>query len=132
MIIHLDTSVLIDILTRTHPLLSAYEATAAAGHRITISTVALYEWARGPRTTVELEDRLRFFPDHDIVAFGIVEAQRAGRIYREVGRGRGREFDIAIAASAIEQGAALWTVNPDDFKDIPDLQLYVAPRKRLA
>jgi predicted nucleic acid-binding protein len=33
---------------------------------------------------------------------------------------------MAIAASALVHGAALWTLNPDDFRDIPDLTLYEA------
>jgi len=37
--------------------------------------------------------------------------------------GRQRELDIAVAACAIVHGGALWTLNRDDFKDIPDLRL---------
>jgi predicted nucleic acid-binding protein len=33
-------------------------------------------------------------------------------------------MDIAITASAIEQGARLWSLNPADFRDIPGLQLF--------
>src|SRR5256885_118962 len=33
------------------------------------------------------------------------------------------EADIAIADCAIVHGAALWTLNREDFKDIPDLRL---------
>jgi predicted nucleic acid-binding protein len=31
--------------------------------------------------------------------------------------------DLAIAACAIVHGAALWTLNPQDFKDVPGLEL---------
>lgn len=33
-------------------------------------------------------------------------------------------MDLAIAACALEHGAALWTLNRDDFADIPDLRLF--------
>jgi predicted nucleic acid-binding protein len=33
-------------------------------------------------------------------------------------------MDIAIAACALERGARLWTLNPDDFRDLPGLELY--------
>lgn len=33
-------------------------------------------------------------------------------------------MDIAIAACALEHGAHVWTLNPDDFRDMPGLKLY--------
>jgi predicted nucleic acid-binding protein len=44
-------------------------------------------------------------------------------LYRKVPRPRGREIDLAIAACALTQDAALWTLNPSDFADIPGLEL---------
>ena len=32
-------------------------------------------------------------------------------------------MDIAIAACTLVHGGALWTLNPEDFRDIPDLRL---------
>jgi len=40
-----------------------------------------------------------------------------------VSRARGREIDIAVAACAIANGAAIWTLNPADFRDIPGLHV---------
>jgi predicted nucleic acid-binding protein len=37
-------------------------------------------------------------------------------------------MDIAIAACAIEQRARLWTLNPEEFRDLPGLELYAPPR----
>jgi predicted nucleic acid-binding protein len=122
--IHLDTSVLIDVITRMRPLLPTYEATTAAGHRIGTSTLVMYEWLRGPRTELELRLQRELCPPDLVVTFGTVEAAVAADLYREAKRARNREMDIGIAACAIEHGAALWTVNPRDFRDIPGLQLY--------
>jgi len=36
---------------------------------------------------------------------------------------RERKLDLAIAATAILHDAALWTLNPRDFADIPRLRL---------
>jgi len=44
-------------------------------------------------------------------------------LYRKVRRPRGREIDLAIAATAILRDAALWTLNRDDFRDIESLPL---------
>ena len=49
----------------------------------------------------------------------------AADVYRKVTRPRGRELDIAIAACALTQGASLWTLNHDDFHDIPGLDLHL-------
>jgi len=131
-IVHLDTSVLIDVVTRTRPLLAAYESTTAAGHRLEVSAPVLFEFLRGPRLASDLEFQRLLQPDAQVLAFGPPQAAVAAAIYRRLKRARGREMDVAIAACAIEHGAALWTMNPDDFRDIPDLQLYVAPRRPLA
>ena len=100
-----------------------------AGHRVFLSTIALYEWLRGPRSDLELRLQRSVCPDDRIVAFGPVEAALAADLYRRVKSGRGREADIAIAACAIEHDAAIWTTNPGHFQDIPGLELYAAKRR---
>jgi predicted nucleic acid-binding protein len=130
--IHLDTSVMIAALTGARPLLAAYEWTTAAGHRLEVSSPVLYEWLRGPRLDSELQLQRVLHPDDRVLPFTSAEASVAAHIYRQLSRARTREMDIAIAACAIERGASLWTVNPADFKDIPALQLYVAPRRPFA
>lgn len=132
MTIHLDTSVLIEVFATTRPLLPAYIAATDAGHRLVISSLVVYEWLRGPRIESDIELQRRMHPDDEIVLFGPSEAAIAANLYQRLKGARGRQMDIAIAACAIEHGAALWTVNPADFKDIPGLQLYVAPRRSLA
>ncbi|MBI3048361.1 MAG: type II toxin-antitoxin system VapC family toxin [Acidobacteria bacterium] len=122
--LHLDTSVLIDALTGPAPTPDPIEKRIRAGDRLFISTLVLFEWLRGPRTDAERALRVSLFPDPQLVVFGLEEATRAAGLYRSLLRPRQREVDIAIAACAIEHGAALWTLNPEDFKDIPGLTLY--------
>jgi len=124
MTVHLDTSVLVDALTGSRRSLAALERTVARGHAIAISSLALYEWLRGPRTPEELEDQEALLPAADARGFGSPEATRAAGVYRSLTRGRGRDMDIAIAACALEHRASLWTLNPADFRDMPGLQLY--------
>ena len=50
-------------------------------------------------------------------------ADYAARLYRSVRRPRGRAIDLAVAACALTAGAALWTLNPGDFADVPALRL---------
>jgi predicted nucleic acid-binding protein len=124
MTIHLDTSVLVDALTGPRRSLPLLERTVAAGHVTTSSTLALYEWLRGPRTSVELDDQEALLPVDDMRGFGPAEAAKAAEIYRGLKRPHNRDMDIAIAACAIEHGARLWTLNRNDFRDLPGLKLY--------
>lgn len=124
--IHLDTSVLIDALTGPRRSMPALRRIVADGIRLGVSSLALYEWRRGPRTDVELAIEAALLGPEAVVAFGEVEAALAASVYRQIRRARGREVDLAIAACAVVQGARLWTLNPEDFSDIPQLQLHHA------
>lgn len=124
--IHLDTSVLIDALTGPRRSMPALRRVVADGIRLGVSALTLYEWRRGPRTQMELAIEAALLGPDVVVAFGEVEAGVAAEIYQRVRRARGRELDIAIAACALSQGARLWTLNREDFGDIPGLDLHTA------
>jgi len=117
--------VLIDAFTGPRRSAPRLRAAIESGERIVFSSVVLYEWLKGPRVKEELDKQEALFPGGDAVAFGSDEAIIAGNLYRGLKRARGREIDIAIAAIAIAQNAALWTLNPDDFRDIKLLTLYI-------
>ncbi len=123
MIVHVDTSPLVDALTGPRRSLDALIALTDQGHRLMLSTIVLYEWLRGPRTAVELAVQEELFPSEAAVPFGVAEAVLAARLYKKVPRSRGRELDLAVAACALVAGGALWTLNPADFRDIPNLRL---------
>ena len=123
MIVHIDTSALIDALTGARRSLPRLTSIVADGHRIAMSTPVFYEWRRGPRHRAELATQERLLPVEGVVAFGAAEAIVASDLYRKASHPRGREIDLAIAACALCQGAALWTLNPDDFRDVPGLAL---------
>jgi predicted nucleic acid-binding protein len=122
--IHLDTSVLVDALTGGRRSARELRRVVGRGERVAISTLALYEWLRGPRVESELADQEELFPAGQAVPFGPPEAARAVQLYRSVSRPRGREFDLCLAGCALVHGATLWTLNPGDFRDIPGLRLH--------
>ena len=103
--IHLDTSLLIDALCgpkRSAPVLRrAFEN----GERVLLSSIVLYEWLRGRRLAEEQAAQEALFPRDTTVPFGADEASIAADLYRTLKRGRGREIDLAIAATAIGQHA---------------------------
>jgi len=122
-IVHVDTSALIDALTGPRRSLPELTALVEDGHPLAISSLVFYEWKRGPRTRAELAAQEALVPTESIVIFDASSAVRAADLYGRLPRARGREIDLAIAACALTQGAALWTLNPADFKDIPGLTL---------
>jgi predicted nucleic acid-binding protein len=123
-VIVLDTSVLIEAIGAGGTMRKQFRDTIAAGHRMVVPTLVLYEWLRGPRLSAELEVQEAVLPSSDSVPFGADEARVAADLYRSVRRARGREIDLAVAACAITWQGSLWTLNPDDFGDIPGLRLH--------
>ena len=122
--IHLDTSVLVDALTGPRRSLPAVRRAIAEGHRLAISAIVLFEWRRGPRVPRELVDQAALLPDSSVVVFGPAEASAAAELYRTLRSPRGREADLAVAATALTRGAVLWTLDRRDFADVPGLDLY--------
>jgi predicted nucleic acid-binding protein len=124
LIIHVDTSVLIDAFVEPGRSYDFVEAAVDAHHELAISAPVLYEWLRGPRTGAQRAAMSEWFAESSVVAFDGAAAEYAAGIYRALSRSRPREIDIVIAACAIEHRASLWTLNVDDFSDIPGLRLY--------
>ena len=121
--IHLDTSVLIDALSGKKTLAPRLRQLLEGGERISLSSLVLFEWRRGPRIPEQIDAQEALFPSIEAIPFTVAEALLAASIYKEVRRARGREIDIAIAACAIVHDAQFWTVNAADFRDIPNLKL---------
>ena len=123
----LDTSVLIDSLTGPKRSAPALRKAIERGERILIPSLVLYEWLRGPRLPQEIAAQEALFPSESAVPFGPQEAALSAKLYRLLRRPRGREIDLAVAASAISRQAQLWTLNGADFEDIPDLRMWTLP-----
>jgi predicted nucleic acid-binding protein len=121
--VHLDTSILVDALSdRTS--VRRLAAVAERGDRMQITSLVLFEWLRGPRSPEEVALCEALFPPESIVPFGETEARLAALLYRSLPRARTRQVDLAIAACALERGAAMWTLNPGAFHDVPQLKIY--------
>lgn len=119
----IDTSALIDSLVGPRRSAGQMRRMIEDGERLMLPTIVLYEWWRGPRRHEELAAQEALFPHETALSFEVRQAEIAARLYREVRRARGRTVDLAIAAHAISRDAALWTLNTEDFDDIPGLIL---------
>jgi predicted nucleic acid-binding protein len=122
-VIVVDTSALIDSLVGPKRSAPRMRALIEEGERLVLPTLVLYEWWRGPRWPEELAAQEALFPGETAFPFGIEQAEAAARLYGLVKRPRGREVDLAIAAHAVSRDALLWTLNREDFGDIPGLRL---------
>ncbi len=122
--IHLDTSILVDALTGSRRSAPDLRRTIEDRERLGISTLVLYEWLRGPRRPEEVAAQEALFPRAALVPFEAEEGRVAAQLYRGLRRARGREVDLAVAACALTHRAAFWTLNRQDFRDIPGLTLY--------
>lgn len=121
--IHLDTAALVASLGGPQTELPRLRRLIAGGERLGVSALALYEWLRGPRSPAELAAREAILPAESVAPFGAEEAELAAGLYRVLRRPRARAVDMAIAACALRREASLWTLNPRDFADIPNLRL---------
>jgi predicted nucleic acid-binding protein len=122
-LILIDTSALIDALCGPRRSLDQLKAFGEAGERLALPAVVLYEWLRGPRLPQELRVQEELFPRDQAIPFDSEGAALAAELYRSLGRARGREIDLTIAATTILRDASLWTLNRADFKDIRGLRL---------
>jgi predicted nucleic acid-binding protein len=122
-VIVVDTSALIDSLAGRKRSAGTMRGLIAAGERLVVPTIVLYEWWRGPRRHQELAAQQALFPTEAALAFDVEQAEVAARLYRSVPRPRDREIDLVIAAHAISRSASLWTLNAADFADIDGLEL---------
>jgi predicted nucleic acid-binding protein len=122
-VILLDTSLLVEGLGAGGSMRQHVREAISRRERMAIPTLVLYEWWRGPRVSEELVAQEALFPSREALPFGPDQARVAAELYREVPRPRGREIDLAIAAYALVWTAKLWTLNVDDFSDIPGLDI---------
>ena len=72
--IHLDTSALVDALTGPKRSARRLRELMAGPESLSVSSIVLFEWLRGPRLKEEIEVQEAFFPKVNAVAFGSVEA----------------------------------------------------------
>lgn len=126
MLIHLDTDFLIYSLGEAGPERQRLLELAQSDAEIQMSSIAWYEFIRGPRTPEQSAVARSFFFDDGIVPFSEELAVKAGEVFRQLGSPRRRTADIAIGVVAAAYDATLATRNARDFAGIPNLRFETA------
>ena len=125
--VHLDTDFLVIALSHAGPARGRLTALAESEAEIQISSIAWYEFSRGPRTPEQLAVARSFFFEDGIVPFSEELAFAAADVFRRLGSPRRRAADVAIGVTAALSGAVLFTCNARDFAGIPGLEVEAEP-----
>ena len=121
--VHLDTDFLVRALANRGPERRKLLELAASNKEMQMSSLAWYEFARGPRSPEQLAVARSLFDEDGIIPFSEDLAERAAEVFRQLGSPRRRSADIAIGVTAQELNARLLSCNADDFTGIPDLEV---------
>ena len=112
--IHLDTNVLIGLLTG-HPIRAQVRQIQLDGGVFACTAVVWTEFLNGPADDPSVR-LVESFLEGRILPFEREDAALAARLFNITGRKRGLRFDCMVAASALRRGESLMTLNGDDFE----------------
>lgn len=115
MTIHLDTNLLIDLVTAGSPHVGPVLRWLEKGESLAASAIAWSEFCNGPHTR-EQKDAVAAILAGGIPAFDRNQAEEASRLFHLTGRRRGSHADCMIAAAALSAGASVATRNVQDFE----------------
>ncbi len=120
---HLDTDFLVYALAFAGPERQRLVDLAESENEMQMSSVAWYEFSRGPRTPEQLAVARSFFSEDGVIPFSEGLAALAADVFRNLGSPRRRSADIAIGVTAAAMEGILLTRNRQDFAGIPHLLL---------
>ena len=123
MTLHVDTDFLIYALQATGRERRRLLEVAESRHALCISSVAWYEFARGPRTPEQLATARALFADDGVIPFSEALAAASAEMFRRLGSPRRRAADIAIGVTAVSHDATLLARHARDFAGIPGLEV---------
>lgn len=113
--IHLDTNILIDLVTAHSPQVAAVKKWLEEGETLTVSAVAWSEFLNGPHTLPQ-KDAVRAILGGGVRPFDEEHAEQASRLFHYTGRRRGSHADCMIAAAALCSREPVATRNIADFE----------------
>jgi predicted nucleic acid-binding protein len=115
MTLHLDTNLLIDLVTAGSPHVAVVRQWLKDGHQLGASAIAWSEFCNGPLSK-EQKDAVFGILEQRVNDFTWQQAELASRLFHRTGRKRGSHVDCMIAASAMTNGVPVATRNIKDFE----------------
>lgn len=115
MILHLDTNLLIDIVTAGSPHIAVVRRWLAEGRKLATSAIAWSEFCNGPHSK-EQKDAVFAILEKRITDFTWQQAEEASRLFHRTGRKRGSHADCMIAAAAMSSHVPVATRKIKDFE----------------
>jgi predicted nucleic acid-binding protein len=113
--IHLDTNILIDLVTAHSPQVPLIREWLSEGRILTTSSVAWSEFLNGPHSNSQ-KHAMRAILAGGIRPFDEEQAELASRLFHITGRRRGSHADCMIAAAALARREVVATRNLKDFQ----------------
>ena len=113
--IHLDTNLLIDIVTAGSPHVERIRLWLSSGEELGASAIAWSEFCNGPHSK-EQKDSVFAILQQRVSDFTWKQAELASLLFHRTGCRRGSHADCMIAASAIMQSVPVATRNIKDFE----------------
>lgn len=113
--IHLDTNILIDIVTAQSAQVAMVKDWLQEGKILTASAIAWSEFLNGPHSSSQ-KDAVRSVLAGGIRPFDEDQAEIASRLFHLTGRRRGSHADCMIAAAALAKREVVATRNLCDFQ----------------
>lgn len=113
--IHLDTNLLIDLVTIGSPHIAVIRQWLVDGEELAVCAIAWSEFLNGPHTKQQ-KDAVHAIVEGRVLDFTAKEAEQASRLFHYTGRKRGSHSDCMIAACAMTHGVSVATRNIADFE----------------
>jgi predicted nucleic acid-binding protein len=113
--LHLDTNLLIDLVTAGSPHIAVVRQWLKDGHKLGASAIAWSEFCNGPHSK-EQKDAVFAILERRVSEFDWEQAEQASKLFHRTGRKRGSHADCMIAATAMAAGVPVATRNIVDFE----------------
>ena len=115
MTLHLDTNLLIDLVTANSPHVAFVREWLADGEELGVSAIAWSEFCNG-YLTAEQKNAVFAVIERRVADFTWRQAEQASLLFHRTGRRRGSHADCMIAAAARAAGVPVATRNVKDFE----------------